>query len=117
MKKTMLLFPFIGVNWLFAAVDNADVIWTWGNGNSIASILSFLYFLLNIDSLSVVIQYAGLIGMIIVFMREYAKGEGLRPTTLALKMFMFFVITQGTVTFFLTVKQDAEHRVYVLSAN
>lgn len=99
------------------AANNADIIWTWGNGKSIAAVFSFLYFFLNIDSLAILIKYAAIIGMLVVFMREYAKGDGMKPSILGLKMFMFFAITQATVIFFLTVKQTSEHRVYILSAN
>jgi len=108
---------FITLSTVVFAANASDIIWTWGNGNSIASIFSFLYFLLNIDSLAVLIKYAAVIGMIVVFMREYAKGDGMKPSLLGLKMFLFFAMTQATVTFFLTVKQTAEHRIYILSAN
>lgn len=115
MKKSIVLL-FLCVTVVFG-VDNSDIIWTWGNGNSIASIFSFLYFLLNIDSLETLIKISGILGMLIVFAREWFKGEGFIPTVLAMKMFFFFVIAYGTINFFLTVKQDAEHRVYILSAN
>ena len=114
MKRIALLLT---LSTALFAVDNSDIIWTWGNGNSIASIFSFLYFLLNIDSLETLIKISGIIGMLIVFAREWFKGEGFIPTVLAMKMFFFFVIAYGTINFFLTVKQDAEHRVYILSAN
>ena len=39
------------------AANNADIIWTWGNGKSIAAVFSFLYFFLNIDSLAILIKY------------------------------------------------------------
>ncbi|MBP9565989.1 MAG: conjugal transfer protein TraG N-terminal domain-containing protein, partial [Sulfurospirillum sp.] len=115
MLKVGILFITFGT--VVFAANASDIIWTWGNGNSIASIFSFLYFLLNIDSLAVLIKYAAVIGMIVVFMREYAKGDGMKPSLLGLKMFLFFAMTQATVTFFLTVKQTAEHRIYILSAN
>ena len=112
-----IVFPLLVFATFVFGADNSDIIWTWGNGNSIASIFSFLYFFLNIDSLAILIKYSALVGMVVVFVREYSKGDGMKPSVLGLKIFMFFVITQATVTFFLTVKQDAEHRVYILSAN
>jgi|GEM_PF-1737747 len=116
MKKIALILLVISANWLFGA-DNSDIIWTWGNGKSIASILSFLYFLLNIDTLAVIIKYAGLIGMGIVFFREYAKGVGFQPGAAALKMLFFIIVSEVTIYGFLIVERDSAHRVYILSAN
>lgn len=114
MKRLAL---FLTLSTALFAVDNSDIIWTWGNGDVIASIFSFTYFLLNIDSLEAMIKSSAIVGMFIVLLRELSKGEMARSTQIAFKMFMFFAITQGTVTFFLTVEQDAQHRVYILSAN
>lgn len=116
MKKIALILLVISTNWLFGA-DNSDIIWTWGNGKSIASVFSFLYFLLNIDTLTVIIKYAGLIGMGIVFFREYAKGVGFQPGAAAIKMLFFIIVSEVTIYGFLTVERDSAHRVYILSAN
>jgi len=116
MKRIVFLFFCFGTNWLFA-VDNSDIIWTWGNGKAIAGVLSFLYFFLNIDTLSVMIKFAALIGSLIVLFKELAKGASAMPSVIMLKVFFFFVISQTIVTGFLTVKQDDAHRVYILSAN
>jgi len=116
MYKIILSF-FISSNFLFGAASNADIIWTWGNGKSIASILSFLFFLLNIDTISTFIKGAGIIGLLIVLSREYVKGADFKPTVAGIKVFFFVVFSQAVITWFLTVKQDNEHRVYILSAN
>ena len=116
MKKIALILLVVSTNWLFGA-DNSDIIWTWGNGRNIASILSFLYFLLNIDTLAAIIKYAGLIGMLIVFIREYAKGVGFQPGAAAIKMLFFIIVSQITVYGFLSVERDDAHHVYILSAN
>ncbi len=114
MKRLALL---LSLSTALFAVDSSDIIWTWGNGDVIASIFSYTYFLLNIDSLESMIKSSAIVGAFIVLVREIAKGEMARSTQIAFKMFMFFAITQATVTFFLTVEQDAKHRVYILSAN
>lgn len=116
MKKILLILILFTCSVLFGA-DNSDIIWTWGNGKFVASVVSFIYFLLNIDTLQVIIKFAGLIGVLIVFIREYSKGVGFQPSALALKLVFFFLLTQATVYWLLTVKQDAAHRVYILSAN
>lgn len=114
MKRIAL---FLSLSTALFAVDNSDIIWTWGNGDVIASIFSYTYFLLNIDSLESMIKSSAIVGIFIVLLRELSKGDMARPSQIAFKMFMFFAITEGTVMFFLTVKQDAQHRVYILSAN
>lgn len=116
MKKIALILLVVSTNWLFGA-DNSDIIWTWGNGRNIASILSFLYFLLNIDTLAAIIKYAGLIGMLIVFIREYTKGIGFQPGAAAIKMLFFIIVSQITIYGFLSVERDDAHHVYILSAN
>lgn len=116
MKKFIVLFVLLACNFLYAA-DNSDIIWTWGNGKSIASVFSFLYFLLNIDTLTFIIKYAGLIGMGVVFVREYAKGVGFQPGAAAIKMLFFIIVSEITIYGFLTVTRDDAHRVYILSAN
>jgi len=114
MKRVALLLT---LSTALFAVDNSDIIWTWGNGDVIASIFSYTYFLLTIDSLESMIKSSAIVGIFIVLLRELSKGDMARPSQIAFKMFMFFAITEGTVMFFLTVKQDAQHRVYILSAN
>lgn len=116
MKKILFISTILSYSVLFGA-DNSDIIWTWGNGRNIASILSFLYFLLNIDTLAAIIKYAGLIGMLIVFIREYAKGVGFQPGAAAIKMLFFIIVSQITVYGFLSVERDDAHHVYILSAN
>lgn len=116
MKKILLFLMLITCSSVFGA-DNSDIIWTWGNGKFVASIFSFMYFLLNVDTLNIIIKFSGVIGITVVFFRELAKGSSFQPSALALKMAFFFFITQGTAELFLTVKQDAAHRVYILSAN
>lgn len=116
MKKILLFIMLITCSSAFGA-DNSDIIWTWGNGKFVASIFSFMYFLLNVDTLNTIIKFSGVIGITVVFFRELAKGSSFQPSALALKMVFFFFITQGTAELFLTVKQDAAHRVYILSAN
>jgi conjugal transfer mating pair stabilization protein TraG len=104
---------------LLLSADNADIIWTWGNGAFIASMFSWIYFILNIDTLQPIIKYAALIGVIIVAVREFAgsKGGEVDPRGMMWKLLMFFIMTQLIVSLFLTVKQDATHRVYIISAN
>lgn len=116
MNKIALILLVLSTNWLLGA-DNSDIIWTWGNGRNIASILSFLYFLLNIDTLAAIIKYAGLIGMLIVFIREYAKGVGFQPGAAAIKMLFFIIVSQITIYGLLSVERDEAHHVYILSAN
>ncbi len=116
MRKILFLLSISALS-AFAAIDNSDVIWTWGNSKAIASVLSYLYFFLNIDTISVIIKYAALIGMFIVGIRELNKGTAFLPSVAAFRMFVFFAVTQAIVSWFLVVKQDATHRVYVLSAN
>jgi len=116
MKKILFILTILSYSVLFGA-DNSDIIWTWGNGRNIASILSFLYFLLNIDTLAIIIKYAGLIGMAVVFIRELAKGVGYQPGAAAIKMLFFIIVSQITIYGFLSVKRDDAHHVYILSAN
>lgn len=118
-KPVSVIFFFLVLPTFLLAADNADIIWTWGNGKFIASMFSWIYFILNIDTIKPIIKYAALIGVIVVTVREFAAARGgeVDGRGIAWKLIIFVLMTQAVVSLFLTVKQDSTHRVYIISAN
>lgn len=116
MKRLFFSICLLSVNYAFA-VDTADIIWTWGNGKSIAAILSFIYYLVNIDTMAILIKYSAVIGFIVITVRELARGTAFTPQAYTLKIGFFFVAIYIIVNGFLTVSRDDQHKVYILSAN
>lgn len=118
-KPVSVIFFFLVLPTFLLAADNADIIWTWGNGKFIASMFSWIYFILNIDTIKPIIKYAALIGVIVVTVREFAAARGgeVDGRGIAWKLIIFVLMTQAIVSLFLTVKQDSTHRVYIISAN
>lgn len=116
MKRLFLTLCWLSANYVFAA-DTSNIIWTWGNGKDIAAILSFIYFLVNIDTLATMIKYSAVIGFVVITVRELARGSAFIPQAYTLKIGYFFVICYIIVSGFLTVSRDDEHKVYILSAN
>lgn len=115
MKKALLFFILFSS--VMYAADTADIIWTWGNGKSIAAILSFIYYLVNIDTMAILIKYSAIIGFFVITMRELARGTAFTPQAYTLKIGFFFVAIYIIVNGFLTVSRDDQHKVYILSAN
>lgn len=116
MKRLFFSICLLSANYAFA-VDTADIIWTWGNGKSIAAILSFIYYLVNIDTMAILIKYSAVIGFLVITVRELARGTAFTPQAYTLKIGFFFVAIYIIVNGFLTVSRDDQHKVYILSAN
>lgn len=116
MKRLFFSICLLSANYAFA-VDTADIIWTWGNGKSIAAILSFIYYLVNIDTMAILIKYSAVIGFLVITVRELLRGTAFTPQAYTLKIGFFFAAIYIIVNSFLTVSRDDAHKVYILSAN
>lgn len=95
-----------------------DVIWTWGNANQIASILSWLYFILNTDMIIYAVKIATAMGLAIISFKMFMGDrppESAMAVSWRLGMFAFLAVTAYHTL--LVVKQEPKYRVNILSAN
>lgn len=118
-KLLFLLVVFLPISAFAAKASKTDIIWVWGNGDLIASMVTFIYNVIKDQSMiNILVKIAALIGIVVLFVKEFARSAGdVKGGTFVIKTIMFVIFSFILYTFFLTVKKNSEYQVYILNSN
>lgn len=120
MKLNKLLLFFLPTI-IFANPDATNTIWVFSDGSMVASVLSFLYFLLNVDgksSVEAIVKIAAVLGFAYLIIKNYIRDSGqFKENVISIKLIMYIVFVALIYAFFLRVDNTEKYKVYVLNAD
>lgn len=106
---------------IFANPNSTNTIWVFSDGSMVASVLSFLYFLLNVDgksSVEAIVKISALLGFAYLIVKSYVRDSGqLKENVLGMKLLMYIIFVALIYAFFLRVENTDKYRVYVINAD